>query len=421
MRPAWLLFSIVSVGCATQGAVRAALSSDLTGLKRAIVEEQGRGDLDRSRALAIAEAVAEREIHSERGHEAAQRIRLLRACSRPLIGPLEARAEREDEGGAEAALILLAAGARKPEPYARRYLDAESGAWRAVAARASVAPESFSQRRAFFADPDERVRRAALEAALQVPAPLDLEPLLEAARVDPDPFARSLAVRAVGKLGGSEAVRALTDLWERADEDVRLTIVEAWSKPRSFGAGGREALLRAAEAPEGVPAVAAAGTLMRTARALSGAMTTLLLRAIAEGLSDEQMLALALVPLEPRSLPVLATAALDPDPGVRVAALGRLLDEREKRPRALAELGTLAKRQGPSADAARAELARAGETSVEPLLARSLGSPDRQRRQAAGAGLIALGSFSRAATLLADSDADVRVRTACSMLAVAER
>jgi len=421
MRVAWLVVVILTVGCATRGAVRAALGSDLASLQRAIVDEQGRGDLDRGRALEIAQAVAEREIHSERGRAAAQRIRLLRSCSRPLLGPLGARAERADEGGAEAALILLAMGARKPDPYARRYVDAESGAWRAVAARASVAPASFTRRRAFFTDPDERVRRAALEAALEAPAPLDLEPLLEAARLDPDPLARSLAARAVGKLGGTQAARGLSDLWERADEDVRLTIVEAWSMPRSFQSGGREALLRAAESGQGVTAVAAAGALLRTDRLLAGAMTTLLLRAVADGSSDEQMLALLLVPLEARSLSVLEAASRDPDPTVAISALARLADDRGQRPEAVRELARRAKGNGASADAARIALAEAGEPSVEPLLAQALASSDRERRRAAGAALIALGSFSRAATLLGDADADVRTRTACSMLAVAER
>jgi formylglycine-generating enzyme required for sulfatase activity len=65
------------------------------------------------------------------------------------------------------------------------------------------------------------VRRAALEAALEAPSPLDRDALAEAARLDPDAQCRSLAARTLGTIGGEAGVRALMDLWEHGDADDR--------------------------------------------------------------------------------------------------------------------------------------------------------------------------------------------------------
>jgi len=416
MRLGWLLVVLLVPGCASRGAVRAALHADLPTLKRSIADEAKKGNLDRERVVDIAEAVASREVYSERGGQAARRIRLLRGCSGPLLPALEARAERADEGGAEATLLLLSTGARRPEGYAERYEDADSGAWRAVSARASTMPQRFTQRRRYFTDPDQRVRRAALEAALEAPGTLDLEALVDAARLDPDPLARSLAVRGIGAVGGPPATQALHDLWERADEDERLTILEGWRKPRTYRAGGREALLKVAEARRGITSVAASGALLEDP-SLAANATTLLSHAIADGASDEQVLALTMIPLEARVLPLFAKAARDTDPAVRVAALERLLDVKEERSRTIEALRAEAKRSGPAAEGARAALAQAGDTVVEPLLVKALASVDPSRRRSAGLGLLALGSYGHAAVLLGDENADVRVATACSILA----
>jgi hypothetical protein len=415
MRALIPILALLATGCASQGAVRAALDSDLASLKRSIKDEQAAGKLDRARAREIAEAVASREIYAEGGRAAARRIRLLRSCSQPLRTALEARAERPDEGGAEATLLLLATGARRAERYAGLYANADSGAWRAVSARASTAPTRFLQRRRYFTDPDERVRRAAFEAALEAPGRFDLELLIESARLDPDPYSRSLAVRGVGAVGGPRAVQALGDLWARADEDTRLTIVEAWGRRATYRTGGREALLRAAEARNGLTSVAAASALLGDP-SHAGLAVTLLAQAAVDGASDEQLLALATVPLEPRVQPLVQKAAKDADATVRVAALSRLLDVPASKARALDELRTLSKTQGGAAVAARDTLASVGDRSVAPLLVKELAAGDPSSRQAAGRGLLALGNFDHAATLLGDGDASVRVAIACTIL-----
>jgi hypothetical protein len=416
MRVLLPVLALLASGCAANGAVRAALDSDLTSLKRSIKDEQASGKLDRERAREIAEAVASREIYSEPGRAAARRIRMLRTCSQPLRPALEARAERQDEGGAEAAMLLLATRARRAERYAGRYDDAESGAWRAVSARASLAPERFLKRRLYFTDPDERVRRAAFEAVLDAPGKLDLELLIEAGRLDPDPYSRSLAVRGVGAVGGARAVQALGDLWDRADEDVRLTVIEAWRKPLTYRAGGREALLRTAEARSGLTSVAATSALLDDP-AHSGLAVTLLAQAAVDGSSDEQLLALATLPLKPHVVPQVQKAATDADSTVRAAALERLLEVPASRARAVEELRVLAKGKDGAAIEARAALATVGDRSVAPLLVKALAESDASRREAAGRSLLILGRYDQAATLLGDSDASVRVAIACTILA----
>ena len=77
---------------------------------------------------------------------------------------------------------------------------------RSVAARAALGAEHSRIRRQFMRDGDLRVRRAAVHAALARPVPEDSTDLAEAARLDPDPLVRSLAVQALGTLGKAPAV-----------------------------------------------------------------------------------------------------------------------------------------------------------------------------------------------------------------------
>lgn len=409
-----LVSLVVAAGCAATGAVRAALDSDLGTLRRNIAEEQKNGALDHGRAKEIASAVASREVYAGTGPGAVARIRILRACTLPVVPALEARAEKQDEAAAEATLVLLAAHRVSPAALASRYEDADSGAWRAVAARASLAPERFVKRRRYFADPDQRVRRAALEAALEAPSSLDQAALLETARLDPDAMCRSLATRAVAASGGEHAVRALVDLWQRADEDDRVNVVEALGMKRAFDAGGRAELLRIAESGGGVPAVAAAGVLVRIDPEAAAEASNLLVRAVTEGSADEQLLAIETLRPDGAVTPVLRAASHDADAGVRVAALERLLEVPAERAQAFAALRKEAKE--PDGDAARSALARAGDRSVSPGFVKELAAAAWQEREGAGFALISLGDYQHAAALLADDDANVRVAVACRIL-----
>jgi len=411
-----LVLALLLPACATIPTVDAALHRDLATLRRSIAAEQKQGSLDRTRAGEIAQAVAAREVYSGVGPGATARIRSMRACAPPVMDALEARSSRQDEAAAEATLVLLAHKRVAAEPLAARYEDADSGAWRAVAARASLASARFLKRRQYFTDPDQRVRRGALEAALEAPAPLDQPALAEAARLDPDAQCRSLATRALGTIGGERGVRALMDLWEHGDDDDRVTIVEALSKRAALAAGGRAELLHIAESERGVAGVAAAGALLRVDPNSAAQAATLLTRAIDEGSTDEQALAIQVAPLDGTVLKALQKAARDADPEVRVAALTRLLEAPAERTRAFAALRDEAKGQGDAADMARSALARAGDSSVGPGFVKALASPAWQTRQDAGLALVSLGDYVHASTLLADDDANVRVTVACRIL-----
>ncbi|HEX6275587.1 MAG TPA: HEAT repeat domain-containing protein, partial [Polyangiaceae bacterium] len=318
------LVSLLFAACATSGAVDSALHGDLSSLRARLAEEKRRGALDQGRVTEIAHAVAAREIHSGAGRAGARRIHSLRGCSRPLLGELDERADRPDEGGAEATLVLFAAGRLRHAGLVEKYSEADSPAWRAVAARAAVSAEFFALRRKYYADPDERVRRAALEAANEAPAALDFDAIHEAARLDPDPQARSLAVRALGRLGGERAARGLMDLWERAEEDVRLAILGAYATRATFVAGGREALLRQAESKRGVVAVAAAGELLRVDPAYRETAVALLVRALGDGDADERRLAVLVAPVDHPAVVAALRKTGEADPDVRVAALEKL-------------------------------------------------------------------------------------------------
>src|SRR5262245_61197380 len=100
-----VFLALIATACATTGAVESALVADLSTLRQKLAEEKRRGELDEGRVTEIAHAVAEREIHSGAGTAGARRIHSLRACSKPLLDALDERADRFDEGGAEATLV----------------------------------------------------------------------------------------------------------------------------------------------------------------------------------------------------------------------------------------------------------------------------------------------------------------------------
>jgi hypothetical protein len=408
----------LSFGCASGGAVDAALHQDLAALSRSIKAEGDAGELSRSRVSKIAAAVVSREVYSGKGPASARRIRAFASCASSIDDVLFARAERKDDGGAEAMLLLVSRNAVQRPALVEEYADADSGAWRAVAARSATEPASFPLRRRFFSDPDERVRRSAFEAAIQRASELDTEALLEAARLEPDPYNQALATRAAGALGGERVVRALRDFWERSDEPTRIAIVEAWAMPTAFRTGGRAELSRVAQGGTGLPELSAAAQLVRLDSGSSGAELTRLIQAAKDGSIDERRLALRSLPLSDRTArQALSQASVDADSEASVLALSRLLGDASESARARSALKKLASGRGRSANLARDALAGAGDASVVPQLLVARASSDAAERQAAGRGLLSLERYAELATLLGDRDANVRSGIACSVLA----
>ncbi|WP_437997239.1 hypothetical protein WMF26_41305 [Sorangium sp. So ce185] len=427
---AGLLSLAAVVGCASSASMRAAEAGRFDELRRALHDELRRGALDSDDARAIARAVAEGEIARATPPSGIDLLRELRTCARPLEDALAERAAGSDAVATAAAMILLEAGLTEPERAKLYANDAAAGrspdknaALRALEARAFVAAEDGAARRARMLDGDQEVRVSALRAAIAAADPSDRGALLEAARLDPYPLARTLAIRAAGALGGREVVLALRDLWTLSDEPGREAIAEAWAAPRAIDAGGRAQLLWAISTQRGAPAIAAARGLVRAGGDGAGEAVAVLISAIRTSQTRDRVYAILSAPLEDASVrAALLEARADPDDAVAFAVHARHVDApphliaARERTAATAWLTKLATGTSTRAVLARGVLARAGVRSVVPLLERDLQSREIPVREAAGVGLVDLGEIPRAAPLVADADPRVRSAVACAIL-----
>ena len=419
----WLCLALLAVACGPKKPARTALRGNLAELKRDIQSAQQAGKLDRDAVLDLARAVGERELTSAEGTNGALRVRSLRGCARPLQRTIEQRARAEDDVAAELTLILLEMHAAEATELLHRYARSTSGAWRAVAARATVRAIDTDLRKAFFVDPDERVRRAAFSTALQVHDPAELEALLESAHADPDPQSQSLAIRAAGAIGGERAVLALKDLWAQADDTTRIAIVDAWTEPASFASGGARELALASESSAGLAAVSASYALSRAGGEQAESANARLRRNILQGSDDEKRLALNVAPINADTEAAIAKAAKEASPELRVVALARLTQIQARRNEAILALRQQASTKASSESEQRAQgealsaLASAFDTSVQPALVKDLHDRALEKRARAARALTSLGDYGNAATALGDDDANLRSEIACSMLA----
>lgn len=422
----WLPLAVLGSvsGCSVSPVTRAALNADIDTLQREIDRADRRGELDQEAVKELALAIARRELRSALGDSGVDRVRQLRTCVGPLEGDLDDLADGDDAAAAAAAMALLEAGRGDGDDWLEEYVDAPQAYWRAVAARAAVSERHVKIRQQLVVDGDVRVRRGALHAALQGPESEERPTLVEAARLDPDPLSRSLAVRALGVLGGEAAVSDLRDLWGSAEAETRQVIVGAWASERSYSAGGEAQILSVLDNETGLVSIVAASQLIRKSSAHSGQALAHLKRAIIEGPTDEQRLAIQLVPSDPELLAAIAQqtdAASGAEEQTQVMAAARLL-RRENQDEASKKLGLerlgklllsdsdLTRRQ------ARAALISVRHQSVVPSLKNSLNSPSTAARRQAGEGLFLLGEHADAARVLGDRRGAVRVRVACTIL-----
>jgi hypothetical protein len=414
-----VLAALSGFGCARPRSVKTAAGGDLVGLKAAIAQERASGKLDKKRVTEVAKAVAEREIRHATDLDALARIDEARACWRPLSDALEERARRSDDSGAAATLALLDGRSNRPgdgDALLRKHEKSQSPLWRAVSARGAVGTKLGEARRKFYIDPDERVRLAALRAALESPDPADGAPLLEAARLDPNPVAQAIAARAAGGIASAEIVVALRDRYATADEGLRQSIVGAWGRPALAKAGGQRQLVAVAEKERGAAAIEAGALLVQTGSDAEarGAGRRALLLGIREGLSRDRILAIGHAPMAERDMmEAVNKAAGDVDVSVKVAALTRLSEVAETRTKAWSELRRLADK---GARDALFALARAGDAGAAEGVVKELSSTDPEARLRAMNVLVAAGRFASAADLLADAHAGVRMRASCAVL-----
>jgi HEAT repeat protein len=421
-----LVATVLAAGataCSASPAMRAAERGDRPALSAALSARQARGDLSNGEAVSLAMAVADRELRTAPAQDAGDRIRDAGPCAHELDDALASRMKTHDAAGATAALARVEGRGLDVDDL-RDFAGDPDPRWRALGARALVRPEDRPARIRALVDPDPLVRRQAARASRDAADTADLVALAEAARVDPVPIVRTEAVRAIAVLAptpGGEVANVLRDLWTGGDDGLREDIALAWAGATAWGAGGEVALGVVVASQRGPGVIEAAAAVLRHHAADDVAQAALgqLVRAIEGGARVERIQALAEAPLDRRDLlGTIRKAATDEDLEVRVAALGRLAEMRD--PGAVAALEPLAQPGSPVAAAARLVLAAAGDRRVQAWLEEDLRSERSDVKLAAATGLAELGVAARAAPLLADADASVRVRSACAIV-VAER
>ncbi len=429
--PFALAFVLLSSGCGASAALRAAEAHDLGALAREIDAEAKRGELDGGDARDIAKAVATHEIENAKAADGVKALEAFARCSRALDGAFEARAKGDDEIAATAALTRLEAGLLSADDA--RDLASRGGlppAWRAVGARALVRPEDGPARRERMTDGDQAVRVAALRASADAGDLADADALAEAARLDPYPLARSLAVRAIAKTAsGERAVLALRDLWTRAGDDLRQSIADAWATERTIDAGGRRELWWAAEHHHGAPSIAAAAALARWKGEGWDEAIGVLARAVQDGPTSDRVFAIGVAPAhEPVIEEALRKAIGDKDDAVVVAVAWRLLSgfgrdtaEAKDRKALVAKLLEYAKSPTTRGFQAQKALAKTGAREVLPFLDKQLSLKDTRARETTGVALVDLGELAKAAPLVADADLGVRAAVACALIEAPRR
>ena len=411
------------MACAASPGQRAVERGDLAALRTVIAARERRGDLSNGDAAQLARIVAERELRAASGVEAVERVRDARPCAHELDDALSVRMVAHDAAGAQAALARIDGGGMQAAD-ARAFAGDSDPGWRAVAARSLVRPEDAQARLRALVDPEPQVRREAARAARDAKDPADLVPLAQAARVDPAPIVRTEAVRAIAALPAASiagVAAILRDLWESADDGVREDIALAWAGPILWGLGGRDALRFIVASGHGPAVVEAAAAVLRHRDAdaeVAQAATGQLERAIESGPLTTRLQALAQAPLERGELlAIVQNARKSDDVEVRVAALARLGETKDAR--VIDELEALARPGSPVAERARFALALSGDRRIQAWIEQDLGADRPELRLAAATELAALGRAGRGAPLLADGDAGVRLRAACTMIAAA--
>ena len=425
-RASWVVLGAWVVACSSSPAIRAAESGDRAVLRQAIAARGARGSLSNGEAASLARAVAAHDLETASPDDAIARVRDVLPCARELDGALSSRMTTHDAAGAAAALARLDAR-RWDLDDARRYAgDADPG-WRAVGARALVRAVDRRARLSALADGNPWVRREAARAASDAQDAADVQPLAEAARLDPEPIVRTEAVRALAALSGAGIADALRDLWTGGDQGLREDIATAWSSPSLWDAGGREALRVVVASGHGPGAIEGAAAVLRHADAgseLASLAIGRLVESIRSGAPVTRLQAIAQAPIDrPALLPLLEAvraSAKDDDEQVRIGALTRLagragpgaVDAKG----AVESLEVLAQPGSAVGAQARFALAGARDRRVQAWLEQDLASADVSDRLAAATALADLGVAARAAPLLGDDDPSVRGRAACTLL-----
>lgn len=407
-------------GCGLPKVQSQARAGDFAAVRQTLAGPAGK----KTDTLRLAQEVLSYEISAARAIEDRAFVASLSPCATAVDRPLFQRSKTRDAVGGEAALVLYEIDRyRGPAPH--RFQSSPEGAFRALAARATVS--DHAQRVAYFVDDDERVRQAALAAALDAKDERDLPALLEASRLDPSLTIRSRAIYALGQLGGERVHHALVDRLQTAPGNLQLSVLDALAQPGVADVDDHAALAHIVDSGRGTTALHAAYLLSRLSPGAEGSEALIekglarLLSFAQDGSEEEQRMALRLLPAsEPRAEARLRSATEDANPEVRVIAWARLLGRDASRPAAEKALLELARGDDRVAYQARSALAAAGSEAVLPFLLEQARAPQVEFRLLAGQAFIRLGRDQDLAPLLVDPATRVRRTLACGRLA-AER
>jgi hypothetical protein len=429
------------VACAGDPALRAASNGDLSTLRAQLDDRARDGKLDADAMRDVSKALLAHDVARYDGATGEQRFGALGGCARSLKDTLDHVASGGGDAAPSAATLLVDADLVDVDAFTDAHRDDANPIWRAVATRGLVGANEAALRATRAKDDDERVRRAAIEAAGDASCACDVPLLLESARHDPRTIDRVDAVRMLAKISDkiegdalrAELVDRLKDLWPGGDEALRGAIARAWASPALAPNGGvtaLEAIVGGQHGPEeGHEAVEAAAALMQA----GGADGETKLVAFAEhGDAATRAHALRLLdPMRPAHLDVLRAAMQVPKQGpddaelreVAAESIARLPDaiatklpKPEARGEALATLRALANANDRVGTEAAIVLADLGVDAVAARLFAELSTKSPMRPRVAAA-LVKLGHAADVRALLTDADLDARDATACAILA----
>jgi len=414
----WLIIAVsIAFGsaCAPKPWMAAARSGTLREVQRYVEVAADRNQFDHSRAVELAEAVAEREIESADDPGTYDRLLALGACVSDVFWALSHRSRQNDDGAAAASIVLFEAGFT--EGLRDVTTQEEDGAWRAFAVRLAAKSEERQFVYAALRDPDVRVRRAAMVVIRQNPTPTDGKELLNVARLDPDSALKDAALTALGENGDMPMLLAAYDYWGDMAESTQLALVQSLNAPPTRTRGGEPLLMRILESKDSLEGAVAASLLFNDATASRGYARARLLRALRSGSTSGRLLALAtLPPNDPEARFDIQTFANSNEPYLRTAALELYLKVNVSTELATERLRLIAASKDADAYEAARILALQGDLSAISRIERQLGAAQSSERLAAARLLLKLKRWAGVARALTDDHPAVRLALACDIM-----
>lgn len=418
----WLtaLVLVLVTGCSASW-VNVAEKASLPELKRAIRKRQRAGTIDKNDVRGLARALLNREIHSAVDPDGETLFASLSGCSHEIDGQLRTRADRADHTAGAALFALVHGNESLSDQQWNEAATSASPLRRAAAAWTSEAPQRWLIRESLLSDADHRVRQAALEACIQAPAQLHFSTLINIMRRDPTAECRGAAAKAIGVLGGAAAETALSDTFEHADRELRLAIVSAWARARTFAVGGKARLIQVARGEPGIVGVMAAADLARGDSDAREVGLDRISRSLEFGSEQERHLAIAAATWsrQDQAQQLIRLGLTANDPETRALALGRWLEQPQYQWPGRTWLRSLAEADESSGIEARSILAAGGDHWVIGPLRSQLRYAAWQSRARAARDLWRLDDASGFAIALADDAPEVRVAAACTALSAA--